>query len=135
MKIEAIDHIGIAVNNLEESLSRWEKIFGLKGQLEVLGEGNIKLVHFHLKEGPSIELISPLNEESPITKFLRERGEGIHHFCFKVKDLEKAMAELRSKGVQFVQDKPQKGAKGSRIAFIHPRSINSVLIELKEENK
>jgi methylmalonyl-CoA/ethylmalonyl-CoA epimerase len=128
-----IDHIGIAVKNLEESLEKWEDLFGLKARkIEELKERNVRLVHLDLEEGPSVELVSPRGEESPLAKFIKERGEGIHHFCFKVKNIERVMKDLKKKGIQFVQEKPQIGAGGSLIAFIHPANINGVLIELKE---
>lgn len=133
MRIEKIDHIGIAVRNLEESLARWEELLGVKARkIEEIKERGVRLVHLDLEKGPSVELVSPFGDESPLAKFIEERGEGIHHFCFKVKDIEKVMEELKKKGIQFVQEKPQKGAEGSLIAFIHPASLNRVLIELKE---
>lgn len=133
MRIERIDHIGIAVRDLEESLARWEELLGVKARkIEEIKERGVRLVHLDLEKGPSVELVSPFGDESPLAKFIEERGEGIHHFCFKVKDIEKVMEELKKKGIQFVQEKPQKGAEGSLIAFIHPASLNRVLIELKE---
>jgi len=133
MRIERIDHIGIAVRDLEESLARWQELLGVKARkIEEIKERGVRLVHLDLEKGPSVELVSPFGEESPLAKFIEERGEGIHHFCFKVKDIEKVMEELKKKGIQFVQEKPQRGARGSLIAFIHPVSFNRVLIELKE---
>ncbi len=133
MRIERIDHIGIAVRDLEESLARWQELLGVKARkIEEIKERGVRLVHLDLEKGPSVELVSPFEEESPLAKFIEERGEGIHHFCFKVKEIEKVMEELKKKGIQFVQEKPQKGAEGSLIAFIHPVSFNRVLIELKE---
>jgi len=129
-----VDHIGIAVKNLEESLTRWSEFFnGEVRGIEEIKERGVRLVHLALKQGPSIELVTPWGEGSTLEKFLKERGEGIHHFCFEVEDIEKMMEELKKKGIQFVQDKPQKGAGGNLIAFIHPRNFNGVLLELKEK--
>lgn len=129
-----IEHIGIAVNNLEESLSLWTERLNLRARgIEEIQERGVKLAHLEIEEGPSIELVSPSGEGSPLERFLRERGEGIHHFCFEVQDIEEAVQNLREKGIQFVHDKPQKGAEGSLIAFIHPQHFNGVLIELKEK--
>ncbi len=91
------------------------------------------MAHLEVEDGPSIELVTPCGEGAPLEKFLKERGEGIHHFCFEVQDIEEAAQRLKEKGIRFVHDRPQKGAEGSLIAFIHPRYFNGVLIELKEK--
>jgi len=132
--IKTIDHIGIAVKDLEESLHRWKMMFGfLDHGIEKITERGVKVVRLDGEEGPSVELVSPLGEASPIDKFLEERGEGIHHICFKVLDIHAAMKSLQKNGVKFVDQKPRKGAEGSLVAFLYPRSFNGVLIELKEE--
>ncbi len=129
-----IEHIGIAVNNLEESLTLWAEGLNLRArEIEEIQERGVKLACLEVDDGPSIELVAPSGEGSPLEKFLRERGEGIHHFCFEVQDVEDAVKRLKEKGIQFVHDKPQKGAEGSLIAFIQPRHFNGVLIELKEK--
>jgi methylmalonyl-CoA/ethylmalonyl-CoA epimerase len=128
-----LDHIGIAVRNLEESTEKWSELFGLEvKKIEEIKERGLRLAHLSSKSGPSIELLTPCGEGSALEKFLKERGEGIHHFCFEVKNIERAMEELKKKGIQFVQESPQIGAGRSLIAFIHPRNFNSVLIELKQ---
>ena len=133
LKIQKIDHIGIAVKNLEERLSLWKDLLGAKAsKIEELPERGVKLVHLKFPGSPTIELVSPLDDQAAVAKFLAERGEGIHHFCFLVEDIEAAFEELKGKGVQFVQEKPYRGAGGSLIVFIHPRSLGGVLIELKE---
>jgi methylmalonyl-CoA/ethylmalonyl-CoA epimerase len=135
-KIEKIDHIGIAVKNLEERISLWESLLGAKvGIIEELPERGVKLANLEFPQSPTVELLCPLNEQAAVAKFLAERGEGIHHFCFSVDNIEAAFKELKKKGVQFVQDKPYQGAGGSRIVFIHPRSLGGVLIELKEDRQ
>lgn len=131
-----VDHIGIAVRNLEESIEKWTELLELEVKgVEEIKERGVRLAHLSSKSGPSIELLTPCGEGSALGKFLKERGEGIHHFCFEVENIERAMEELKKKGIQFVQESPQKGAGRSLIAFIHPRNFNSVLIELKEEKK
>lgn len=128
-----IEHIGIAVRNLEESLTLWTGMLNLKARgIEEITERGVKLAHLEIEEGPSIELVTPCGEDSPLEKFLEERGEGIHHFSFEVEDIQSVIEGLKTKGIQFVHDKPQKGAEGSLIAFIHPRHFNGVLIELKQ---
>jgi methylmalonyl-CoA epimerase len=82
-----------------------------------------------------VELVAPLGEDSPIEKFINERGEGIHHLSLEVEGIEGVMEELRNKGIQFIQEEPQKGAAGSKIAFIHPQNLEGVLLELKEKSK
>lgn len=132
--MKKIEHVGIAVKNLEKSLAMWADSFNLKVRgIEEIKERGVKLAHLDLEMGPSIELVSPCGEGSPLEKFLIDKGEGIHHFCFEVEDIEKVMVELKERGIQFVQDRPQKGAEGSLIVFIHPRNFNGVLLELKEK--
>jgi methylmalonyl-CoA/ethylmalonyl-CoA epimerase len=129
IKIKKIDHIGIAVKNLDERLALWETLLGAKvKKIEVLPERGVKIANLKFPHSPTVELVSPLNDQAAVAKFLAERGEGIHHFCFDVENIESAFEELKKKGVQFVQDKPYQGAGGSRIVFIHPRSLGGVLI-------
>lgn len=131
-----IDHIGIAVRDVEESLEKWAKGLKLRVRgIEEIKERGVKVAQLELDEGPSIELVTPSGGESPVEKFLRERGEGIHHFSFEVQDIKGAMRELKEKGIQFVHNEPQRGAEGSWIAFIHPTHFNGVLLELKEKRK
>lgn len=129
-----IEHIGIAVKDLEQSLSLWTRMLNMKSRgIEEITERGVKLAHLEFEEGPSVELVTPCGEDSPLVKFLDEKGEGIHHFSLEVEDLKSDMERLKAKGIQFVHDKPQKGAEGSLIAFLHPRNFNGVLIELKQK--
>ena len=133
MKIKGIHHLGIAVNNLEDSAARWAALFGMRAvAVEEAPERGVRIAHLHLPEGPEIELLAPLGKNSPIAKFLAGRGEGLHHFTLAVEEIEAAIAEFRRAGLEFVSEIPQAGAGGSRIAFIHPRSLNGVLLELRE---
>lgn len=129
-----IEHIGIAVMNLEESLEKWTNLLSLRVRgVEEITERGVKVASLELDGGPSIELVAPCGEGSPVEKFLKEKGEGIHHFSFEVQDIEAVIRELKGRGIQFIHNEPQKGAEGSRIAFIHPRNFNGVLLELKEK--
>lgn len=129
-----IEHVGIAVKNLEKSLALWTEMFNLETRrIEEIKERGVKLAHLEVEGGPSIELVTPCGADSPLEKFLKDNGEGIHHFCFEVEKIEDALERLKKKGIQFVQEEPQKGAEGSLIAFIHPRNFNGVLIELKQK--
>jgi methylmalonyl-CoA/ethylmalonyl-CoA epimerase len=133
MKIKAIDHIGIAVRDLEKSQARWAALLGaVSGPIEELEKRGVRLAKLSFAEGPNVELVSPLGDASPITKFLADRGEGIHHFCFEVEDIGAMMDKLKKAGLELASEKPQPGAAGDVIAFVHPRSLNGVLLELKE---
>lgn len=128
-----VDHIGIAVKDLEKSIVLWAEVFNLKEpEIEEIIERKVRIAKFPLTGGSSLELISPLGEDSPVAKFLNSKGEGIHHFCFEVEDIEKEVEKLKKKGIEFVQDSSHKGTEGNSIAFIHPKNLNGVLIELKE---
>jgi len=131
--IKGIDHIGIAVSDHEKSTLKWEKLTGEKaGMSEKVEEQGVLLSKIKLKEGPVIELLTPAGEETPVGKFLKKKGEGIHHICFNVENLDLMVEDLKKKGVKCVQDVPGRGSEGSRIVFIHPNDFNGVLIELKE---
>jgi methylmalonyl-CoA epimerase len=133
---EKIHHIGIAVNDIEESLTKWGRYVTFeKGDIEEIQTRGVKVVTLGFEEGPLIELLEAVGSESPIRKFIDKRGEGIHHICFKTDDLDLKVRELKKKGVRFVQERPVSGAGGSRIIFIHPDNLNGVLIELKEEKE
>jgi methylmalonyl-CoA epimerase len=136
MKIVGMDHIALAVKDLESSLAFWQRLFGFKASpIEVLAERGVRVVRLEPDRGTALELVSPLREDSPLSNFLRERGEGIHHLCLEVRDLEAAMDEFRAKGADFLQERPQPGAEGSLIAFLHPRFCGGVLVELREAGK
>lgn len=131
--IKGIDHIGIAVSDFKKSISQWEKLIGEKaGKSEQVEEQGVRLSKLKLKEGPVIELLAPTGEETPVGKFLKKKGPGIHHICFHVNNLDFLVESLKKSGIRFVQEVPVKGSEGSRIIFIHPGDFNGVLIELKE---
>ncbi len=129
-----IEHIGIAVKNLETSNLLFEKLFGAPPykQEEVASEG-VKTSFF--MNGPNkIELLEATNPESPIAKFIEKKGEGIHHIAFDVEDIMAEMERLKSEGFVLLHETPKQGADNKLIAFLHPKGTNGVLIELCQEN-
>jgi len=131
--IKKINHIGIAVRDIEQSLKTWESVFQFQAsEIEEVTERGVKVAYLDIPGGSAVELIEPLEEGTPVDRFLKQRGEGIHHICLEVEDIDEAIRELKNKGIEFVSEKPAKGAGGSRIVFLRPENINGVLIELKE---
>ena len=130
--ITNLDHVGIAVYNIQQTLPLYTQTLGLK--LEGIKEGKQNRVKAALlKAGDAtIELLEPLDQESPIAKHLQKRGQGIHHLAFKVDNIEKTLEQLKSKGVILIDEKPRIGIEGGKIAFLHPKSTADVLIELCE---
>jgi methylmalonyl-CoA epimerase len=130
--ITGLKHIGIAVNDINETLKVFEQTLGLKHEKTVtLDERKLKIALLELGE-VKIELLEPMDKEGTIAKFLGNRGEGIHHIALKVTEIEKTLEQLKKKGVTLIDEKPRKGAEGGKIAFIHPKSTKNVLIELCE---
>lgn len=130
--IKKIDHIGIAVKNLEEAISIYRDILGLEFKgTETIEEQKIIHATF-LLGGVKIELVQPTHPDSPVGKFIEKRGEGIHHIAFRVENIDESLKELSSKGVNLIDKKARIGADGARIAFIHPKDIKGVLLELVE---
>ena len=128
-----IEHIGIAVNNLEVSNLLFEKLFGAPPykQEEVQSEG-VKTSFF--MNGPNkIELLEATTPESPIAKFLEKKGEGIHHIAFDVEDIVEEIKRLKEQGFIILNENPKKGADNKLVAFLHPKSTNGILIELCQE--
>jgi methylmalonyl-CoA/ethylmalonyl-CoA epimerase len=129
-----MDHVGVAVKNLDEAIGVYRDILGFKLLgVHVLTERKVKVAFLSSGGETQIELLEPLGSESPVAKFLESRGEGIHHIAVKVDDIEKALEELRKKGVMLVDEKPRAGAEGKKIAFVHPKSTKGVLLELVME--
>ena len=125
-----IEHIGIAVKNIQESLPIFERLLGTACYaVEEVPEQKVKTAFFKVGQ-TKIELLEPTGPESPIAKFIEKRGEGIHHLAFAVPDLPASLAELQNAGTQLIDARPRAGAEGLQIAFLHPKSTNSVLIEL-----
>ena len=128
--ITRLDHIGIAVHSIEDTLPIYTQLLGLKlEKLEDAKQHGIKAALLTVGE-TNIELLEPLNKESPISKFLEKRDQGIHHIAFEVDNIEKSLDELKAKGVALIDKKPRIGFEGGKIAFLHPKSTGNVLIEL-----
>jgi methylmalonyl-CoA/ethylmalonyl-CoA epimerase len=131
--IRGIDHIGIAVNNLNEALAAYEKVLGLKPEKVMVME-TLKAKIAFIKVGESkLELFEPLSKESAIAKFLEKRGEGIQHIALRVTGIDDMLNALKNKGVTLIDEKPRTGAEGGKIAFIHPQNLKSVLVEFVEK--
>ncbi|MCB9760546.1 MAG: methylmalonyl-CoA epimerase [Alphaproteobacteria bacterium] len=130
--ITGLDHVAIAVADLEAAIARFAEDFGvpLSGREDVPSEQTSTA--FFPMPGTRIELIHPMNGEGPVAASLAKRGEGVHHLCFRTDDIEADMARLKEKGYRFLSDAPRPGAHGTRVVFIHPKSAGGVLIELAE---
>ena len=127
-----IEHIGIAVNNLDESIRFYENVFGLKCyKVEVITDQKVKTAFFMVGQ-TKIELLESTDPEGPVGKFISNRGEGIHHLAFAVNDLEQSLKLAGEKGVKLIDKEPRTGADNLNIAFLHPKSTAGVLIELCE---
>lgn len=125
-----IDHIGIATRKLEETTAIWRDALGLEvDSTEKIAEQGVRIVMLPIGE-THIELLEPLAEDSPVGKFLERRGPGIHHIAIRVNDIRGALARLKEKGARLIDETPRVGAGGCLVAFIHPSSINGVLLEL-----
>jgi len=132
MKLNKIDHIGIAVKEIDVVAKFYEDILGCRVS-EVMDVPDRKLkIAFTEISGVKLEFLMPQDEEGVVAKFIEKRGEGIHHICFEVEDVEKATGELKHKGVELVEDKPRLGVEGKRIIFLKPKSTHGILVELKE---
>ena len=133
MNLTHIEHIGIAVNSLEESISYYENMLGLKCYaVEEVVEQKVKTAFFRVGQ-TKIELLEPTDAESPVAKFIEKKGEGVHHIAFAVENLQSALCEMEEKNVQLIDKQPRKGAEGLNIAFLHPKSTKGVLTEFCEE--
>jgi len=132
LKILKIDHIGIAVRHLNESKKFWTDVLGLEfSGSETVEEQNVTTAFFPVGES-EIELLESTASDGPVTRYLKKKGEGIHHIAFRVENIQAALQELKAKGIKLIDEKPRKGAGGNKIAFIHPESTNGILVELCE---
>lgn len=133
--IKKIEHIGIAVQNINESNQLFEKLFGHSPyKLEQVESEGVKTSFFMLGE-TKIELLEASKESSAIAKFIEKKGEGIHHIAFEVDNVEEEMNRLKSEGFTLINDTSKDGADNKRICFLHPKSTNGVLVELCQEKK
>jgi methylmalonyl-CoA/ethylmalonyl-CoA epimerase len=128
--ITRIDHIGIAVQSISEALAFFEEALGIKLERVESEEGGQTQVAFLPVGTSDVELVEPQDTESGLAKFLAKRGEGVHHICFEVDDIEGALVRLKEHGAQLIDEIPRQNVTGQRYAFIHPKSGHGVLIEL-----
>lgn len=128
-------HIGIAVKSLRESVPVFEKIFCVKGsEPEFVEEQKVNVSKFYL-ENCEVELLEGTSEDSPVTKFIAKKGEGIHHISFGVTDIQNSLNNIKNEGIELINDQPRTGADDMLVAFLHPKSTNNVLIELTQSKK
>ena len=133
MNITHIEHIGIAVKSLEESIAYYEGVLGLKCYaVEEVKEQRVKTAFFMVGQ-TKIELLESTDPDGPVGRFLEKKGEGVHHIAYATKGLEEALVQMQEKGVTLIDKEPRKGAEGLSIAFLHPKSTHGVLTELCED--
>jgi methylmalonyl-CoA/ethylmalonyl-CoA epimerase len=130
-----VEHIGIAVNSVDESNELFKKLFGAEHyKIEEVESEGVSTSFFKIGD-TKIELLEATDDKSAIAKFLNKKGEGVHHIAFEVDDIEAEMQRLEENGFQVLNEKPKKGADNKLVAFLHPKTTNGVLIELCQEIK
>ena len=131
--IKKIEHLGIAVNSIEDSIKVFEVLLGTKCyKIEEVASEGVKTAFLQIGES-KIELLEATNQNSPIAKFLEKKGRGIHHIAFDTSDIEKEIERLKNEGFELIHKTPKDGADGKIIAFLHPKSTEGILIELCQD--
>ena len=134
MKVKHIDHIGIAVKGIEQAGKFYTDILGLKIEdVENVADQKVNVAFIPITDS-EVELLESTEPDGPVAKYISARGEGVQHIAFRVEDIDKALEELKEKGVRLIDQTPRKGAGGARIAFIHPKETNGVLVEICERD-
>ena len=133
--LRRIDHVGIAVRDLEAAVDLYTSVFGLTVAGRETNEAQgVREAMLYVADGPGgasyVQLLEPLADDTPVGKFLAARGEGVHHVGYGVEDVTQALAELREQGIRLVDERPRHGSLGASIAFLHPKSVGGVLTEL-----
>jgi methylmalonyl-CoA/ethylmalonyl-CoA epimerase len=132
MKIKHIDHIGIAVKTIEQAGKFYTDMLGLMiTNIENVADQKVNVAFLPITD-TEVELLESTHPDGPVAKYIESRGEGVQHIAFRVENIEEALAELKAKGVRLIDEKPRKGAGGAKIAFIHPKETNGVLVEICE---
>ena len=132
--LKKIDHIGIVVRSIEEALKAYRDALGLPlAHVQEVPEQKVKIAFLPIGDC-EIELVEPTAADSGVARFLEKRGEGLHHICFEVEDIEAALRDLAARGLRLIDRQPRQGAIG-RVAFLHPKSAHGVLIELVEKGQ
>lgn len=134
MKILKIDHLGIAVNSIDQAQSFWTDVLGLPFEGSETVEAQKVTTAFYPVGESEVELLESTSPDGPVAKYIDKRGQGIQHVAFRVENIEAALAELKSKDVQLIDQVPRMGAGGAKIAFLHPKATNGVLVELCERS-
>ncbi len=130
MKILTIDHLGIAVNSIEDGKRFWTDVLGLPFEgAETVAAQKVTTAFFPVGES-EVELLESTAPDGPVAKFIEKRGEGIQHVAFRVENIEEALAELKAKGIKLIDETPRIGAGGAKIAFLHPKATSGILVEL-----
>ena len=130
--MSSLDHVAILVSDLDAAIRLFRDVYGLPlSEVEEVPTEKVRVAIFGHGAG-RIELVSPSDPDSPMAKAIEKRGEGLHHICLEVPDLEKAMAALRAEGAPLLDERPRPGAGGAKVAFVHPKGSRGVLIELRE---
>jgi methylmalonyl-CoA epimerase len=133
--IKGIDHVAIAVEDIEAAIALFQNILGLKvTHREDIADYGVRIATI-ATGGTDVELVQGTSPDSPITRFIASRGAGMHHIAFEVDDIEKALAGMKQRGVELIDQTPRPGKQGSRVAFIHPRATGRVLCELVENRR
>ncbi len=128
--LDRIDHVGIAVADLDSAIALYEKTLGMPlVHREKVAEQGVEAVLLDVGDG-HIELLEPLSEDTPVGKFLAKKGPGLHHVAYAVADVSAALAELAEQGIELIDSEPRRGIRDSRVAFLHPRSTGGVLTEI-----
>ena len=132
MDILKIDHLGIAVNSIDEGKKFWSDVLGLAFEgTETVEAQKVTTAFFPVSES-EVELLESTSSDGPVAKYIEKRGPGIQHVAFRVKNIEAVLDELKEKGIKLIDEKPRNGAGGARIAFLHPKATGGVLVELCE---
>ncbi len=134
MKILKIDHLGIAVNSIGEGKNFWTDVLGLEFEgAETVAEQKVTTAFFPVGES-EVELLESTAPDGPVAKFIEKKGTGFQHVAFRVADIDAALAELKEKNIQLIDQQPRIGAGGARIAFLHPKATGGILVELCERS-
>jgi methylmalonyl-CoA epimerase len=129
--IKKVDHIGIAVRDIEEARQPYEALGLTVTYVKEVSDQQVKVAFLPVGD-TEVELVQPTTADSGVSRFLEKRGEGVHHLCFEVEDIEATLADLKARGMRLIDQEPRQGAFG-RVAFLHPRAAHGVLIELVEK--
>jgi len=132
--IKKVHHVGIAVKDLKESVALFERLLGMKAHVEDAPCQKVTEAIFRFAQGLEIDLVEPTGPDSAVAKFLEKRGEGLHHIAFEVDDIDKDLRAMEGKGVQLIDKQGRDGVAG-KIGFLHPKSVNGVLVELIQPRK